>query len=71
MNFALFSQHASSVTLCLFDAATNKPLGELPLDAAAHKTGKQAAPAASALAHAAHHVNHVLNLRFCPARILC
>lgn len=38
INFALFSNNANSVTLCLFDA-NGKPMGEIPLDAKSNKTG--------------------------------
>ncbi|KAK9829065.1 hypothetical protein WJX72_003715 [[Myrmecia] bisecta] len=38
INFALFSQHATKVTLVLFDAS-GKETQQIPLDPAAHRTG--------------------------------
>ncbi|MES2121356.1 MAG: alpha-amylase family glycosyl hydrolase, partial [Chlamydiota bacterium] len=39
INFALFSQHAEGVTLCLFAKDEKHPFAEIPLDPAIHKTG--------------------------------
>lgn len=39
VNFALWAKHATAVTLCLYDAASNSPLGEVKLDAKSHRTG--------------------------------
>jgi isoamylase len=40
LNFALFSEHASGVTLCLFLPHTEQPLAEIPLNPEANKTGQ-------------------------------
>jgi isoamylase len=39
INFALFSEHADKVTLCLFSPASRHPFVEIPLDPAINKTG--------------------------------
>lgn len=39
VNFALFSQHATAVTLCLFVPHAKTPFLEIPLDGDANKTG--------------------------------
>ena len=38
-NFALFSQHASNVTLCLFSPDSKHPFAEIPLNPEINKTG--------------------------------
>lgn len=39
INFALFSEHASSVTLCLFSPNVKQPFAEIPLHPEINKTG--------------------------------
>ncbi|MBS0604031.1 MAG: glycogen debranching protein GlgX [Verrucomicrobia bacterium] len=39
VNFALYSQHATGVTLCLFAPHSKHPYAEIPLDPEANKTG--------------------------------
>lgn len=39
INFALFSQHAEAVTLCLFAKDGKHPFKEIPLDPSIHRTG--------------------------------
>lgn len=39
INFALFSEHASQVTLCIFSSQSKQPLIEIPLNPEIHKTG--------------------------------
>lgn len=39
VNFALFSQHAVKVILCLFSPGASKPFSEITLDPEEHKTG--------------------------------
>lgn len=39
VNFAIFSRHATGVTLCLFDPESHKQLGEISLDPDKHRTG--------------------------------
>lgn len=39
INFALYSQHATQVTLCLFAPDANHPFIEIPLDLDVHRTG--------------------------------
>src|SRR5262249_10902130 len=39
LNFAVFSQHATAVTLVIFDAHVDPPLLELRLDPAVNRTG--------------------------------
>ncbi|HXH38500.1 MAG TPA: glycogen debranching enzyme, partial [Thermoanaerobaculia bacterium] len=39
LNFSVFSRHATSISLVLFDLEGDEPLIELPLDAAFHRTG--------------------------------
>lgn len=39
INFALFSEHASNVTLCLFSPDSKHPFAEIPLNPEVNKTG--------------------------------
>ncbi len=40
INFALFSENATQVTLCLFSPFSKYPFAEIPLDPELHKTGE-------------------------------
>lgn len=39
INFSVFSRHATSVTLVLFEKGARKPVAEIPLDSGINKTG--------------------------------
>ena len=39
VNFALFSRHASAISLVLFRDGREEPVAEIPFDPALHKTG--------------------------------
>ncbi len=39
VNFAIFSRHATEVTLLLYTSDQEEPIAEIPLEAASHKTG--------------------------------
>ena len=39
LNFAVFSRHATAMTLALFATGEHAPVAELPLDPGVHRTG--------------------------------